>query len=273
MPLPDDEDLAIFSETLLEGRRLAYLLEDRMWAITDIERFQIGWYYPWERYLIPQRDQTGQLVNVRMWRTRSDKGARWLHWPGHGNNARAWPIGPLLRARTGSCVYICAGEPDAMAAMAQGALALTGPGGEGRRFNDKDIALLAGFCVHIVYDSDATGRAGAGELEHQVRGALRVHVHDLFPDNPDRPPKGTPRPHRASLRMGEAMPRCWKVSMSTGRRRPSGQGGRASGLRRFTVESTQRIKAGCSHPSAGMAGERVMAFRFQGSARRTGEVP
>ena len=152
--LPDEELIEIYAEFLLERPvELAYLTDERLWNVDDIKRLQIGWHPTRKRYLFPQRDEQGELVNVRLWAPHAPKGNRWLHWRGHGKNARMWPLGPLLAAQPGSRLYLCGGEPDTMAALAQGVIAVTGHAGEGTLLKREDMALFAGHYVCILYDS------------------------------------------------------------------------------------------------------------------------
>ena len=211
--LPDEDILTVYSEMLLESPlRLAYLTGERMWAVEDIAQFGIGHDPVRKRYTFPQRDESGRLVNVRWWKPDAPKDGpspRWLHTTGHGKDARAWPLPPLLDAPPGSDVYVVGGEADAMAALARGVIAITGPGGETRALKPEDIALLAGHRVHVLYDSDRAGRAGGQAEAERIAEDGRceaVWIHDLYPDNPAEPAPGTPKDLTDWIRDGGGIP-------------------------------------------------------------------
>ena len=209
--LPDEDELSVYAEFLHDRQyqdRLRYLTDERMWSPADIERFGVGWSPYRRRYTFAQRDESGHLVNVRWWAPSAPKKSRWLHTTGHGKQARSWPLPPLLGAAPGSAVYVCGGEADAMAALARGVVAITGPGGETRRLKPEDIALLVGHRVHVIYDSDGAGRRGGAVVADSlvVAGCTEVWIHDLYPDNAQELAPGTPKDLTDWLRDGGEIP-------------------------------------------------------------------
>ena len=219
VPTPPSEDDVARWATALRGdaRGWRYLTKDRMWAPDCIELLQIGldWraYRPRPSFTIPVRDGSGALVNVKLWDPLAPKESnqRWGWLVGGVDNPRLWPLPQLLSAPKNQRVYLCAGEPDAMLVMSRGAVAVTSTRGEGPggALRPEDLHWFDGQRVVVVYDSDATGRAGARAAVQALRdygGCRTVHSRDLWPERDDgadltdwiRAGNGLPMPRRHS---------------------------------------------------------------------------
>lgn len=187
-PLPTEDQVAAWADGFASTDAHRYLVEQRSWSPADIKLLQIGWHYGWQAIALPVRDESSALVNVRLWDPRKPRGRRWRNWRGHGADAPLWPMPRLATAAPGSRVYLCAGEPDAMAAMGLGAVAVTTPRGEGTPLRPADVEAMAGLHVIVVYDSDSTGRAGARAAVRALRADGRVasaSSRDLYPRRDD----------------------------------------------------------------------------------------
>lgn len=193
-PLPGEDQIAAWSRVLLsqntERSPLNWLVKERMWSRKAIQKLQIGWHYGRDSFAIPVRDSEGQLANVRLWDRRKLKAERWRWLVPGVENPRLWPLPGLVAAPAGGRVYLCAGEPDTMAALSLGYAAVTSLLGEGQggRLQLEDLRLFAGKRVVVLFDSDPTGRAGAraavkGLKEHGE--CASVLSRDLFPSKAD----------------------------------------------------------------------------------------
>lgn len=188
-PLPDEDAVARWAEALHGpecASALRYLVEMRLWSPDWIDRLQIGWDFGMGgRFTIPVRDGDGDLLAVRTWIPKAQKGKR-RHWLGHTEHVALWPASVLESLRPGSNVLLTAGEGDAVAALSQGWAAVTSMYGEEVDLKAQDIASLASLNVVIVYDSDDAGRTGAARELHKLQGvAASVRAVDLFPDRAD----------------------------------------------------------------------------------------
>ena len=137
-------------------------LDLRLWVSQD------GDY----RVAIPVRDESGQLVNVRLYLPGAT-GNKIRSWgKGHGK-ARLWP--PPVHWQTGP-VWLCEGEPDCLCARSLGLNAVTQTAGANTwkaSFNH----ALAGREVIIAYDADQQGRKGARRVAHVLaRRAKSVRI-------------------------------------------------------------------------------------------------
>lgn len=190
--LPTEDEIESWAESLRgmtrERSALRYLVDTRLWSLEQIERRQIGWNWRWGAIAIPVRDADGALANVRLWNRNKPIGERW-HWlVGGADNPRLWPLQELASAPKGSRVYLCAGEPDTIAMLSRGQIAVTSLAGESSLLRRDDARRFANKRVVVVYDADAAGRAGAASAVRALRehgGCLSVHVRDLFPDRDD----------------------------------------------------------------------------------------
>ena len=120
------------------------------------------------RVAIPVRNESGQLVNVRLYLpgARDNKIRSWRK--GYGQ-ARLWP--PPAQWQPGP-VWLCEGEPDCLCARSLGLNAVTQTAGANTwkaSFND----YLAGREVIIAYDADQQGRKGARRVADALAGLAK----------------------------------------------------------------------------------------------------
>jgi putative DNA primase/helicase len=137
-----------------------------------------------ERVAIPVRDESGQLVNIRLYLpgARDNKIFSW--GKGYGQ-ARLWPEPGKLQPGP---VWLCEGEPDCLCARSLGLNAVTQTAGA-KTWKPSFNATFTGREVIIAYDADQQGRDGAQRVAHALaRRAKSVRIiqwPELMTDHQD----------------------------------------------------------------------------------------
>lgn len=137
------------------------------WLITQrginpdiIEQFKIGWAPSPSgtggRYILPIRDEQGNVVNVRRYDKESSH-TKMISWPGNGSPIRLFPVENLLN---NDRILVVEGEWDALTASQYDVPAVSGTGGA-HVFAEQFLHLFAGKDVVVMYDNDDAGRQGA----------------------------------------------------------------------------------------------------------------
>jgi len=171
--LPSEERIEEFVENLLASKqRLGLLREKRGWSRDTIEEFQIGW--DGQRYTIPVRDDTGELLNVRRYNPTARQGRdKMKSWGIGTGNRQLFGVDVLARSET---VIICEGEPDMLIGRQYDLPTLSHTAGAGSwdpRWNES----FEGKIVYICYDCDDAGRRGARKVQrHLETFAKQVHI-------------------------------------------------------------------------------------------------
>jgi hypothetical protein len=174
-PLPSDDQIARCSDALFANSELLRYVTEARGVSEEVARdVGLGWHEGWECYLLPVRDETGDVVNVRC--HRPDGKPKMRNWKGHGDPPRLYPAPPPSDAKA---VVVAEGEWDVLVARSNGLTAVCGTHGAGTWLAEWSAAL-AGKHVRFVYDCDDAGRAGAAKAAESVRrSAKSVGIVDL----------------------------------------------------------------------------------------------
>lgn len=175
-PKAMDRRLADEAEArLLKSKEpLKWLKKARGLTLETIQRFHLGLNDKGDRITIPVFDETGALLNLRLydWRHTSDQ--KFLNSKGFGA-IRLWPTESLVADE----VLLVEGEPDCLTACQLGYAGLTGTGGASN-WKGEWTAQLAGKRVAILYDADTAGKEGREKVARALAGTAReVRLVDL----------------------------------------------------------------------------------------------
>jgi hypothetical protein len=155
-PLPDDDTIAAWVDTLLSGTRKAFLNRRGLQDAT-LKEASIGWNpnYGGGRITIPIYSPEGQLLNVRCYKPRAVKDKMIWHRKGHTQSL----YGMQDITHDDHVVYLMEGEWDRLLAKQDGFPAVTHTAGAatflpewGEYFRDKTVI--------VAYDNDDGGRDG-----------------------------------------------------------------------------------------------------------------
>ncbi len=133
---------------------LAYLHEHRGLDAETVRRYQVGWDDQRDRYVIPIRDASGTLVNLRRYLPDAPPGSpKMINSSGHGSPPRLFPSpsgkGPLV---------VCEGEWDCLLLNQHGIPSVTSTHGAGT-WLDTWNQHFAGRHVAFLYDVGAEDQA------------------------------------------------------------------------------------------------------------------
>lgn len=146
--------------TLTDEQR-AYLKERRMLSDKIIDQYRLGLHElnNERRISIPIIDQAGNVVDVRLWlptEKRADDSSKILHWARGYGGARLFPVDQLKHDN----LLLCEGELDALAAIANGIVAITATCSVStwnevlsQPFKEKNVTILM--------DNDEAGQKGS----------------------------------------------------------------------------------------------------------------
>jgi hypothetical protein len=169
-PLPDAEKLQGWQEALLHNKpKLKALREARGFTLESIEEFEIG--LDGDRYTIPVRDLSGDLINVRKYAMGVAPANKMLNIPGHGSAALFRP--DILRDNED--IVITEGETDCILLNQEGIPAVTHTAGAAT-FRTNWASQFVDKNVWIAYDADDAGRKGA----RKVHDMLRAHARNVY---------------------------------------------------------------------------------------------
>lgn len=145
------------------------------WDDDTIRRFKIGYHRG--RFTIPIYDETGRVMNVRMYDPNAARSEdKMISWRAGYGTARLYPIANLLDSDPSIPVFIFEGEKDTILANQHGLLAVTTTGGAGTWRNGWSV-MFSGRDVCVCYDNDDAGRAGARKVATEVAPyAARVRI-------------------------------------------------------------------------------------------------
>lgn len=164
MPVLPESWLQRLRQTRGWSRQVIKALDLRLWISPTGE----------ERVAIPVRDESGRLVNIRLYLPGAVDNKIRSWGKGYGQ-ARLWPSSSAWQAGP---VWLCEGEPDCLCARSLGLNAVTQTAGAKTwkpSFND----AFAGREVIIAYDADPEGRDGAQRVAHSLtRRAKSVRIID-----------------------------------------------------------------------------------------------
>jgi hypothetical protein len=168
-PLPDDAQITRWHKQLLASEPLLkYLREKR--GIHDIKilnQLRIGYDRRSQRFTIPIFDETGELVNVRMYKRNAKTSSfKMISWgPGWGE-ARVFGLDTVA---ANDDVLMCEGEWDRIVALQNGLPAVTHTGGA-KVFKPEWAKFFKGKRVYFAYDEDESGRLGAQKASRILEG-------------------------------------------------------------------------------------------------------
>jgi len=171
--LPSNRDVRGWTERLLGLRSaLKPLKVQRGLTSRTVEKYELGW--DGERYTIPVRDETGEIVNVRRYKMNASRD-KVLNWPNWGRGGQLYLVDSLDR----DDIVLCEGEMDALIGRQYKLNTLTFTTGANswrdywsEKFKDK--------IVYICFDADDTGRQGAKKAASSIsRYAKEVRIISL----------------------------------------------------------------------------------------------
>lgn len=174
--LPSEERLDGFVDALLANRtQLRVMREKRGYTRETIEKFQIGW--DGERFTIPVRDATGELLNVRRYNPNAKQGK---------DKMKSWAVGTGSRQLFGmdilgksETVIITEGEPDCIIGRQHNLPTISHTAGAGA-WDSRWNQYFEGKVVYICYDCDDAGRRGARKVQRQLETFSReTHIITL----------------------------------------------------------------------------------------------
>jgi hypothetical protein len=173
----------LFSEFEIQGcvsalwadsERMDWLVEYRLLSLEVIQTYQLGWDIDDETYIIPIRDHTGSLVNVRFYDPRP-KGGRRKIWGIKGHNSvRLFPLDQLSADE----IFICEGELDTLMMISRGYNAVTRTG-SALVWHGYWDALFRGKTVHICGDRDNSGQKGALKVLRSLERVCKADMIEL----------------------------------------------------------------------------------------------
>lgn len=173
-PLPGDETIQRWTESLLNNSRALKLLqEQRGFDRKTIVEYEIGW--DGGRYTIPVRSAAGELLNVRRYKLGASAADKMLNLPGHGS---AQLFHPEILEENDE-VVITEGETDCILLNQYGIPAVTHTAGAAT-FRPQWASSFSGKTVWICYDNDDAGRKGALKVEAVLKEfASVIFVMDI----------------------------------------------------------------------------------------------
>jgi 5S rRNA maturation endonuclease (ribonuclease M5) len=155
---------------------LNYLLNVRGLSADTIEAYRLGWCATRHRYSLPVYDDSGNVVNLRMYKPNvKDDEPKMESWARGYGKVRLYPEDNV----TGDTVILCEGEFDCLMARQNGFNCYTHTGGANgfpahlaHRFKDKT--------VYVLYDCDKPGEDGARHTAELLAPlAKRVYIPKL----------------------------------------------------------------------------------------------
>ena len=171
--LPGPDTIEKWRTQLLQNPLLMERLQ-REKGLTEesIRAFGLGW--SGYRIMIPIRDESGNLRNVRQYDLLKDRpGApKMLNWRGHGE-AVLWA--PEKATYSSPRLLLTAGEWDSMLMTQMGYPAITSTGGE-KSYRPEWGEFLKGRGITICYDRDRAGQDGMFKIAKHLRPIARVHT-------------------------------------------------------------------------------------------------
>lgn len=178
VPFPhNDAQVKAWQSALRAEAQVRSALQDRR-GLSDqtIDDFEVGWDVGHECYVIPIRDASGELVNVRSYQLDpSDDRRKIWSVKGHGSPT-LYPVDELIEANE---VIICEGEWDTMLTIQKGFHAVTRTGGA-TSWNPEWNSQFRGLVVYVCQDCDKDGQKGALKIVKNLRDvAAEVHVITL----------------------------------------------------------------------------------------------
>jgi len=159
---PPKFDYVRFHDKLMNYDRLmTFLYEERKWSPKVIEELLIGW--DGGRITIPVFNVFGDLVNVRAYKPKAAKDEpKVINLKGYGK-ARLF----LPRNLCADEIFICEGEPDAIAGYSLGLPTISSTAGAGH-FNPAWASVFRGKSVYLLYDIDEAGVRGADKAAQSL---------------------------------------------------------------------------------------------------------
>lgn len=165
---------------------LAHLLARKGLDLEAVKRWRLGWNLKLRRLTIPVRDESGAVVNVRLYDLLKvhDPKIKMINVKGHGE-LRLYPVEQLASTP----LVLAEGELKALHLIQRGFAAVS-PSGGANSWADAWDGLFTDKDVNIAYDIDPPGVVRSRELARRLtkRGA-RVKVL-AFPLDPARYPHG-----------------------------------------------------------------------------------
>jgi len=145
-----------------------------------MNKYQLGWDARRKRYTIPIKDQTGTVVNVRLYSLDSQPKMKNYTSGKHryGSPPRLYGIDELGQSDNKQ-IIICEGEWDRLLLQQIGFAAVTGTHGVGT-FRQEWLPAFKDLDVVIMFDCDDTGKAAARELAVSLSKAETASVKTVI---------------------------------------------------------------------------------------------
>jgi 5S rRNA maturation endonuclease (ribonuclease M5) len=161
---PIREELLKQWQANLNDELLRYLREQRGLSDETIKKYQLGWDVKRQRYVIPIRDERGNLVNIRLYNPKKDP--KIINYTEgkhkYGSPARLYSVDELVKYQ-GNQVIICEGEFDRLLLQQDGFMVVTSTHGCST-FRPEWVSYFAGKDVVVIFDCDKEGQAAVNNI-------------------------------------------------------------------------------------------------------------
>lgn len=164
-------------QAYLSRRGLPY---DQLVAKGIVDRYRIG--YDGKFLTFPIFDEQGECLFLRL--VHSVEGQEPKSKSPEGARSELWPLRDLLEAEGECDVILCEGEMDALTAIFQGYVAVTGTGGA-NGWRKEWTNLFRGKRVYIAYDGDRVGRKAALDRARDLSSVAKDVFILPLPDGED----------------------------------------------------------------------------------------
>lgn len=169
-----------YHKVLIEKAQAKFmeLVEKRKWTREVIDDFEIGW--DGERYTIPIHDKYGNLINIRRYKIKPQKGEpKMLSFTLGDNKYGGTQIYGWETIKHHTEVIFCEGEPDRLCLESHGFLSFTVTAGVGS-WKPEWTHEFKNKVVHIVFDLDPAGRQGAKKMADMfVKAGIHAYIVKL----------------------------------------------------------------------------------------------
>lgn len=177
-PLPSEAMIQGWNAALLGSGEFQEHLRDRGITTQTMSDYEIGFNQDTKLYMIPIRDEEGDLVNVRKYNPNPPEGRRKI-WgiTGH-NEPRMFPVSILELAVKLGYVIVCEGEWDCLILIQAGYPAITRTAAADV-WNGDWSESLAGLTVYLCHDCDYKGQSANRKLGRALFRSSDVRTIEL----------------------------------------------------------------------------------------------